>query len=42
MRKSLSLGAIEQEANHVGVPRIDRLLRKVINRRIPGATRTDK
>jgi DNA-binding NarL/FixJ family response regulator len=42
MRASLSLGAIEQEANHVGVPRIDRLIRKVINRRTSGATRTDK
>jgi DNA-binding NarL/FixJ family response regulator len=42
MRASLSLGTIEQEANHVGVPRIDRLIRRVINRRIPGPTRTDK
>jgi DNA-binding NarL/FixJ family response regulator len=42
MRASLSLGTIEQEANHVGVARIDRLIRSAINRRIPGATRTDK
>jgi DNA-binding NarL/FixJ family response regulator len=42
MRASLSLGAIEQEANHVAVPRIDRLIRKVVNRRTSGATRTDK
>jgi two-component system nitrate/nitrite response regulator NarL len=42
MRASLSLGAIEQEDNHVGVPRIDRLISKVINRRPPGATGTDK
>ena len=31
------LGAIEHEANHVEVPRIDRLIRKGINRRAEGA-----
>ena len=39
---SVPLAAIEQEANHVEVPRIDRLIRKGIIQRTPGATRTDK
>jgi DNA-binding NarL/FixJ family response regulator len=39
---SVPLGAIEQESNHVEVPRIDRLIRKGIIQRTPGATRTDK
>jgi two-component system nitrate/nitrite response regulator NarL len=39
---SVPLGAIEQEANHAEVPRIDRLIRKGIIQRTPGATRTDK
>jgi len=34
---SVPLGAIEHEANHVDVPRIDRLIRKGINRRAHGA-----
>jgi DNA-binding NarL/FixJ family response regulator len=34
---SVPLGAIEQEANHADVPRIDRLIRKGINRRAHGA-----
>jgi DNA-binding NarL/FixJ family response regulator len=36
---SVPLTAIEHEANHVDVPRIDRLIRKVVNRRTPGAAR---
>ena len=39
---SVPLGVIEHEANHVDVPRIDRLIRKGINRRAPGAARTGK
>ena len=34
---SVPLGVIEHEANHVEVPRIDRLIRKGINRRANGA-----
>jgi DNA-binding CsgD family transcriptional regulator len=34
--------AIEHEANHVDVPRIDRLIRKGINRRIHGVARPGK
>jgi DNA-binding NarL/FixJ family response regulator len=34
---SVPLGAIEHEANHVEVPRIDRLIREGINRRANGA-----
>jgi DNA-binding NarL/FixJ family response regulator len=34
---SVPLGVIEHEANHVEVPRIDRLIRKGINRRSNGA-----
>jgi two-component system nitrate/nitrite response regulator NarL len=34
---SVPLGMIEHEANHVEVPRIDRLIRKGINRRANGA-----
>jgi len=36
------LGAIEHHANNVGVPRIERLIRKGIHRRIDGAARHDK
>jgi hypothetical protein len=39
---SVPLGAIEHEANHVDVPRIDRLIRKGINRRTQGAARPGK
>ena len=39
---SVPLGAIEHEANHVNVPRIDRLIRKGINRRAHGAARSGK
>jgi DNA-binding NarL/FixJ family response regulator len=42
MGASVPLSAIEQETNHVEVPRIDRLIRKGITHRTPGATRTDK
>jgi two-component system nitrate/nitrite response regulator NarL len=34
---SVPLGVVEHEANHVEVPRIDRLIRKGINRRANGA-----
>jgi two-component system nitrate/nitrite response regulator NarL len=33
---------INSQANHVGVPRIDRLIRKSINRRTNGTTRLDE
>jgi DNA-binding NarL/FixJ family response regulator len=36
------LEAINPQANHVGVPRIDRLIRKSINRRTNGTTRLGK
>jgi DNA-binding NarL/FixJ family response regulator len=39
---SAPLGAIEHEANHIEVPRIDRLIRKGINRRTHGAARPGK
>jgi two-component system nitrate/nitrite response regulator NarL len=39
---SVSLGAIEHEANHVELPRIDDLIRNGINRRIHGAARPGK
>jgi DNA-binding NarL/FixJ family response regulator len=39
---SVPLGAIEHEANHVDVPRIDRLIRKGINQRINGPDRPGK
>ena len=39
---SVPLGAIEQDANHVEVPRIDRLIRKGVHRRTNGATRPGK
>jgi len=39
---SVPRGAIEQDANHVEVPRIDRLIRKGIHRRTNGATRPGK
>ena len=42
MGAPVPLAAIEQDANHVEVPRIDRLIRKGIIQRTPGATRTDK
>jgi len=38
MAASVTLGAIEREANHVEAPRIDRLIRKGIIRRTSGAT----
>jgi DNA-binding NarL/FixJ family response regulator len=42
MGAPVPLAAIEQDGNHVEVPRIDRLIRKGIIQRTPGATRTDK
>jgi DNA-binding NarL/FixJ family response regulator len=39
---SAPIAAIEHEANHVDVPRIDRLIRKSINRRTNGAARPGK
>ena len=39
---SVPLGAIEQDANHVEVPRIGRLIRKGVHRRTNGATRPGK
>jgi two-component system nitrate/nitrite response regulator NarL len=42
MGAPVPLAAIEQDPNHVEVPRIDRLIRKGIIQRTPGATRTDK
>jgi two-component system nitrate/nitrite response regulator NarL len=39
---SVPLGAIEQDANHVEMPRIDRLIRKGTHRRTNGATRPGK
>jgi len=42
MGAPVPLAAIEQDANHVEVPRIDRLIRKGIIHRTPGANRTDK
>jgi DNA-binding NarL/FixJ family response regulator len=42
MGAPVPLAAIEQDGNHVEVPRIDRLIRKGIIQRPPGATRTDK
>jgi DNA-binding NarL/FixJ family response regulator len=42
MGAPVPLAAIEQDANHVEVPRIDRLIRKGNIQRTPGANRTDK
>jgi DNA-binding NarL/FixJ family response regulator len=42
MGAPVPLAAIEQDGNHAEVPRIDRLIRKGIIQRTPGATRTDK
>jgi DNA-binding NarL/FixJ family response regulator len=42
MGAPVPLAAIEQDANHVDVPRIDRLIRKGNIQRTPGANRTDK
>jgi len=36
------LKVINPEANHIGVPRIDRLIRKTISRRANGTSRLDK